>query len=111
MLSSGLGIVGFSWASSPACTELETIVMHWLGSMSNLDESLLPFENKSIQDLENCASNLIDNNCNLAKGDKISVDEFDKEVKNQKGHAGGGVLLVIITFVLKRVFKFIFYFF
>ena len=31
MLSSGLGIVGFSWAASPACTELETIMLDWIG--------------------------------------------------------------------------------
>lgn len=31
MLSAGLGIVGFSWAASPACTELETIMLDWIG--------------------------------------------------------------------------------
>jgi Pyridoxal-dependent decarboxylase conserved domain len=31
MLSAGLGVVGFSWAASPACTELETIVLDWIG--------------------------------------------------------------------------------
>jgi len=30
MLSAGLSIVGFSWISSPAATELETIVLDWL---------------------------------------------------------------------------------
>jgi len=30
MLSTGLNIVGFSWISSPAATELETIVLDWL---------------------------------------------------------------------------------
>lgn len=30
MLSAGLNIVGFSWISSPAATELETIVLDWL---------------------------------------------------------------------------------
>lgn len=43
MLSAGLGIVGFSWAASPSCTELETIVLDWLGRMINLPKSLLPF--------------------------------------------------------------------
>ncbi len=43
MLSSGLGIVGFSWAASPACTELETIVLFWLGKMLGLPKELLPF--------------------------------------------------------------------
>lgn len=31
LLSAGLGIVGFSWAASPACTELETIMLDWIG--------------------------------------------------------------------------------
>jgi glutamate/tyrosine decarboxylase-like PLP-dependent enzyme len=43
MLSSGLGIVGFSWAASPSCTELETIVLDWLGRMINLPKLFLPF--------------------------------------------------------------------
>ncbi|VVD03551.1 unnamed protein product [Leptidea sinapis] len=31
MLSSGIGCVGFSWAASPACTELEIIMLDWMG--------------------------------------------------------------------------------
>ncbi|KAH7577728.1 hypothetical protein JRO89_XS01G0291400 [Xanthoceras sorbifolium] len=31
MLSAGLNIVGFSWITSPAATELEMIVLDWLG--------------------------------------------------------------------------------
>ena len=33
LLSSGLGVQGMIWASSPACTELETRVMDWLVDM------------------------------------------------------------------------------
>lgn len=33
MLSDGIGCIGFSWAASPACTELETIVLDWLGKL------------------------------------------------------------------------------
>src|SRR2546425_207619 len=33
LLSSGLGVQGMLWATSPACTELETHVLDWLGSM------------------------------------------------------------------------------
>ncbi|XP_032457496.1 tyrosine decarboxylase isoform X3 [Nasonia vitripennis] len=29
MLSDAIGCIGFSWAASPACTELETIVLDW----------------------------------------------------------------------------------
>jgi hypothetical protein len=52
MLSSGLGVVGFSWAASPACTELETIVIGWLGKMSNLPSCLLPFEDVVVQEMD-----------------------------------------------------------
>ncbi|EEC03137.1 aromatic amino acid decarboxylase, putative, partial [Ixodes scapularis] len=31
MLSDGIGCVGFSWAASPACTELEVIMLDWIG--------------------------------------------------------------------------------
>src|SRR5581483_10887456 len=30
LLSSGLGVQGMLWATSPACTELETLVLDWL---------------------------------------------------------------------------------
>ena len=33
MLSSGLGVQGMLWATSPACTELETHVLDWLVDM------------------------------------------------------------------------------
>lgn len=39
LLSSGLGVVGFSWAASPACTELEPITLHWLGNRTHLLDS------------------------------------------------------------------------
>ena len=35
--------MGFSWAASPSCTELETIVLDWLGKMLNLPKQFLPF--------------------------------------------------------------------
>ena len=41
MLSSGLGIQGMLWATSPACTELETHVMDWLVEMLDLPEKFL----------------------------------------------------------------------
>lgn len=36
MLSDAFNCLGFTWASSPACTELEVIVMDWLGAALNL---------------------------------------------------------------------------
>ncbi|KAL7874832.1 hypothetical protein SRHO_G00058020 [Serrasalmus rhombeus] len=41
MLSGAIGCVGFSWAASPACTELETVMLDWLGKMLNLPEEFL----------------------------------------------------------------------
>ncbi|KAJ4801749.1 Tyrosine decarboxylase [Rhynchospora pubera] len=41
MLSTGFNIVGFNWMSSPAATELESIVMDWLGNMLKLPSSFL----------------------------------------------------------------------
>lgn len=39
LLSSGLGVQGMIWATSPACTELETRVMDWLIDMMGLPDS------------------------------------------------------------------------
>ena len=36
LLSSGLGVQGMSWATSPACTEVETHVLDWLVDMLDL---------------------------------------------------------------------------
>ncbi|HEX4488823.1 MAG TPA: aminotransferase class V-fold PLP-dependent enzyme [Terriglobales bacterium] len=38
LLSSGLGVQGMLWATSPACTELETHVLDWLANMLALPE-------------------------------------------------------------------------
>ncbi len=41
LLSSALGVQGMLWATSPACTELETHVMDWLVPMLGLPEKFL----------------------------------------------------------------------
>ncbi len=41
LLSSGLGVQGMLWSTSPACTELETHMMDWLVSMLGLPERFL----------------------------------------------------------------------
>ncbi|KAF2554016.1 hypothetical protein F2Q68_00033394, partial [Brassica cretica] len=41
MLSAALNIVGFSWVSSPAATELEMIVLDWFAKLLNLPEQFL----------------------------------------------------------------------
>ena len=38
LLSSGLGVQGMLWATSPAATELETVVMDWLAGLLDLPE-------------------------------------------------------------------------
>jgi aromatic-L-amino-acid decarboxylase len=38
LLSSGLGVQGMLWATSPACTELETHVLDWMAEMLDLPE-------------------------------------------------------------------------
>ncbi|XGW08103.1 hypothetical protein V3C99_010875 [Haemonchus contortus] len=42
LLSDALGCVGFSWASCPAFTELELIMLHWFGKMIGLPKEFLP---------------------------------------------------------------------
>uniref|UniRef100_A0A8C0LJG9 Aromatic-L-amino-acid decarboxylase n=1 Tax=Canis lupus dingo TaxID=286419 RepID=A0A8C0LJG9_CANLU len=41
ILCGAIGCIGFSWAASPACTELETVMMDWLGKMLKLPEAFL----------------------------------------------------------------------
>ncbi len=41
LLSSALGVQGMLWATSPACTELETHVLDWLVGMLGLPEKFL----------------------------------------------------------------------
>ncbi len=43
LLSSGLGVQGMLWATSPACTELETHVLDWLVVMLGLPQDV-PFD-------------------------------------------------------------------
>ncbi|MEV4657520.1 pyridoxal-dependent decarboxylase [Micromonospora sp. NPDC049301] len=38
LVSSGLGVQGMLWASSPACTELETVMMDWLAQLLDLPQ-------------------------------------------------------------------------
>ncbi|MCB9682357.1 MAG: aspartate aminotransferase family protein [Alphaproteobacteria bacterium] len=41
LLSAGLGVQGMLWATSPACTELETVVLDWLGRALGLPARFL----------------------------------------------------------------------
>jgi len=86
MLSTGLGINGFSWQASPACTELETIVMHWMGTMAGLPKHLLPFEDLNTE-------KLIDTDAAL--NENLNEQTETVQTSNTFGnlHWGGGVLL------------------
>jgi aromatic-L-amino-acid/L-tryptophan decarboxylase len=41
MLSGAIACIGFTWIASPACTELEVVMMDWLGQMLGLPEQFL----------------------------------------------------------------------
>jgi aromatic-L-amino-acid decarboxylase len=41
LLSSGLGVQGMLWSTSPACTEVETLVLDWLANMLVLPKKFL----------------------------------------------------------------------
>ncbi|KAK4319953.1 hypothetical protein Pmani_009155 [Petrolisthes manimaculis] len=41
VLSDALGTIGFSWNASPACTELEVVMMDWLGQLIGLPQEFL----------------------------------------------------------------------
>lgn len=41
MLSAGINMVGFSWITSPAATELEMIVLDWLAKLLKLPDHFL----------------------------------------------------------------------
>jgi aromatic-L-amino-acid decarboxylase len=42
LLAAGLGVQGMLWATSPACTELETLVLEWLRQLLGLPERFAP---------------------------------------------------------------------
>jgi aromatic-L-amino-acid decarboxylase len=58
LLSAGLGVQGMLWATSPACTELETHVLDWLVGMLGLPEKFLSTSSGGgvIQDTASSAS-------------------------------------------------------
>eukprot|EP00123_Amoebidium_parasiticum_P016503 comp23463_c1_seq1/m.39189 comp23463_c1_seq1/g.39189 ORF comp23463_c1_seq1/g.39189 comp23463_c1_seq1/m.39189 type:complete len:480 (-) comp23463_c1_seq1:195-1634(-) len=46
MLSGAIGCIGFSWINSPACTELETVMMDWLAKACGLPEQFWSIDSK-----------------------------------------------------------------
>jgi aromatic-L-amino-acid decarboxylase len=41
MLSGAIACIGFTWIASPACTELEVVMMDWLGKLLDLPSKFL----------------------------------------------------------------------
>ncbi len=58
LLSSGLGVQGMLWATSPACTEVETHMLDWLVQMLDLPQKFLSSDTGGgvIQDTASSAS-------------------------------------------------------
>ena len=84
LLSSGLGIQGMLWASSPACTELESHVLDWLVDMLHLPEKFKSdtFGGRVIQDTASSATlcALIAAREKISNG-KINESGFDNSIR------------------------------
>ena len=84
LLSSGLGIQGMLWASSPACTELESHVLDWLVDMLHLPEKFKSdsFGGGVIQDTASSATlcALITAREKISNG-KINESGFDNSIR------------------------------
>lgn len=59
MLSTAFNVIGFSWVASPACTELETIVMDWLGKLYGLPEAFMSTSGKGGGVIQGTASEAV----------------------------------------------------
>ncbi|KAE8726053.1 Tyrosine/DOPA decarboxylase 3 [Hibiscus syriacus] len=93
MLSTGFNVVGFNWISSPAATELESIVVDWLGQMLDLpparDRMLLKVGRENIGKLVVYASD--QTHSALAKAAKIAgIDPKNfRAIKTKRSAAFG----------------------
>ncbi|KAL3270011.1 hypothetical protein HHI36_009068 [Cryptolaemus montrouzieri] len=89
MLGAGIGCIGFSWAASPACTELETIVLDWFGKAIGLPTQFLSSTENSRGGgvLQTSASECILVAMLAARAQAI------KRLKQQHPHVEEGVLL------------------
>lgn len=61
MLSDAIGCIGFSWAASPVCAELETIVLDWYGKAIGLPDEFIASSpgSKGGGVIQSCASECI----------------------------------------------------
>jgi hypothetical protein len=110
MLSAGLGIVGFSWAASPSCTELETIILDWLGRMINLPKCFLPFvEEKEVKNGETGAAaaaggDTLNGHATSPPHKNSNSDLDDEEVLIEKPTLSGGGVILVGAFFLVYLF-------
>ena len=91
MLSSGLGVQGMLWSTSPACTELEMKMVDWLVHLLGLPEHFL-LENKGGGTLQDSASSaclvallsarerMSNFEINHTGGNEVSVDGKSKKL-------------------------------
>ena len=47
MLADAINCIGFTWAASPACTELEALVLDWLAYMIDLPDKFIHGESST----------------------------------------------------------------
>ncbi|KAB0795493.1 hypothetical protein PPYR_12332 [Photinus pyralis] len=89
MLSAGIGCIGFSWAASPVCTELETIVVDWLGKAIGLPDEFLALKKGSRGGgvIQTCASECVLVTMLAARAQAL------KRLKQQHPFVEEGVLL------------------
>jgi aromatic-L-amino-acid decarboxylase len=87
LLSSGLGVQGMLWATSPACTELETHVMDWLVDMLDLPDKFLS-SNSGGGVIQDSASNA--SLCALLAG-------RERATRYASNEQGGDTRLVVYT--------------
>ncbi|XP_040573088.1 aromatic-L-amino-acid decarboxylase [Lepeophtheirus salmonis] len=86
MLTDAIACVGFSWAAAPSCTELETIMLDWLGKMMGLPKMFLSYEegSKGGGVIQSSASECV-LNCILAARtqtiQKIKAKHYDKNLE------------------------------
>jgi hypothetical protein len=121
MLSAGLGIVGFSWAASPSCTELETIVLDWLGRMINLPKVFLPFNQEYASKPTAPLAPLNNNHLGTPPTpDTAFLEDYmyqngfssdEEEPIHSKSNGGGVILVIKINDLSLWTFLKLFYFF
>ncbi|XP_026676999.1 tyrosine decarboxylase-like [Diaphorina citri] len=95
MLSDAIGCIGFSWAASPSCTELETIVLDWLGKAIGLPEKFLMYPPQG-------------KNATTPNDIDMNIEDYMTPA-NQPQSLGGGVIqnIIVLTRGQKKIHPFV----